>query len=293
MQCALTFYGLLFGLCIAHVQAQQVVPLFPNGAPGAKGTSDNDIPALTVYRPEAGKATGTGIVFCPGGGYSQLSFNTERQNVLKWLVEKGMTVYYLRYRHGGNGYHYPAPMQDVQRALRWVRHRATDYQLDAAKIGIIGFSAGGHLAAWASTRFDEGNPTAPDPVDRQTSRPSFAVLFYPVINLTDPALAHLGSRRHLIGPNPDSLKLAVELSAEQTIAPTTLPTLIFYGGNDTTTPPANGAVHYLALKKAGVPVELHLFERGRHAFGMPTHEPLLSSWPQLLDTWLRAQSVIR
>jgi len=248
---------------------------------------------MEIINPAPSSATGATILFLPGGGYSMISFNAERRAMVDWFVARGATVFVLRYRHGGDGHFHPAPSEDAFRAVRWIRTHAGEYGLDPSRIGVVGASAGGHLAAYVSTRFDRGDTTSADPVERASGRPDFAVLFYPVISLTDPSLTHAGSRTHLVGPGPDTDRLAEELSAETHVPPDAPPTFLVYGGDDTTTPPGNGALYYLALRKAGIKAEAHLFETGPHAFGLPTRDPALSAWQPLLDTWLVRHGVFR
>ena len=273
--------------------ASDRIILYPGGAPGARGEADTDIPTLTVTRANPATDTGAAIVFLPGGGYSQLTYNAERQALVAWLADRGATVFVLRYRHGGNGYLYPAPFQDATRALRWVRTHASSYGIDPVRIGIMGASAGGHLAALVSTRFDAGEPQATDPVERASSRPDFSVLFYPVVTLSDPELTHAGSRRHLVGTGADAAARASELSVESRITAQTPSTFLVFGGEDATVHPANGALYALALQRAGVKVEAHLFETGPHAFGLPTKDPALAAWQGLLDTWMVRHRVFR
>jgi acetyl esterase/lipase len=289
----LTLLGLTtLGSPLFAAAADRIV-LFPGGAPGARGEADTDVPTLTVVRASPANATGAAIVFLPGGGYSQLTYNAERQALVAWLAERGATVFVLRYRHGGNGYLYPAPFQDATRALRWVRTHASSYGIDPVRIGIMGASAGGHLAALVSTRFDDGEPQATDPVERASSRPDFSVLFYPVVTLSDPELTHAGSRRHLVGTGADAEERAAELSVESRITAQTPPTFLVFGGEDATVHPANGALYALALQRAGVKIEAHLFETGPHAFGLPTKDPALAAWQGLLDTWMVRHRVFR
>lgn len=289
----LTVFGVMALAGLLRAADADRIVLFPGGAPGARGQADTDVPTLTVVRANPANATGAAIVFLPGGGYSQLTYGTERQALVAWLAERGATVFVLRYRHSGNGYLYPAPFDDATRALRWVRTHAGEYGVDPTRIGITGASAGGHLAALVSTRFDAGNPQSSDPVERSSSRPDFSVLFYPVVTLADPALTHAGSRRHLVGTGPETQGLAAQLSAEATIPVTTPPTFLVFGGEDATVHPANGALYALALQRAGVKVEAHLFETGPHAFGLPTKDPALAAWQGLLDTWLVRRRVFR
>jgi len=174
------------------------VLLWPNGAPDAKGDTDNDKPSLTIYGPEKQDQVRAAVIVCPGGGYSHLAMGHEGEDVAKWLNSLGITAFVLKYRHGGNGYRHPVPLEDAQRAIRYVRAGAEKWNIDPAKIGILGFSAGGHLASTAGTHFDRGNPEASDAIDRVSCRPDFLVLCYAVISMTSDQ-THKGSRTSLLG----------------------------------------------------------------------------------------------
>ena len=178
----------------------QVIPLWTGAAPGALGSDESDIPAVTVYLPRTMTAATPAMIVCPGGGYRALASNHEGRQVASYLNSLGMAAFVLRYRLGPR-YHHPIELGDAQRAIRTLRFRAADWRLDPARIGIMGFSAGGHLAMSASTLFDTGDPRAADAVDRVGSRPDFAVLGYPVISMTAP-WTHQGSRTNLLGDNP-------------------------------------------------------------------------------------------
>jgi acetyl esterase/lipase len=178
-----------------------VIFLWPGGAPGAVGDEPADKPNLTVYPAPADKANGAAIVICPGGGYAGLAVDHEGKQIAEWMNSLGVSAFVLRYRLGPR-YHHPAPLQDVQRAIRIVRARAAEWKIDPQRIGVIGFSAGGHLASTVATHFDGGNPSAGHPVDRAGCRPDFAILCYPVVSMADDSV-HKGSRRNLLGDNPD------------------------------------------------------------------------------------------
>jgi acetyl esterase/lipase len=180
---------------------REFVLLWPEGAPGALGTEAVDKPKITIYRAPADKATGGAVVVCPGGGYQVVAADHEGKQVAEWLNSLGVSAFVLQYRLGPR-YHHPAPLQDAKRAIRLVRSRAKEWGVDPKRVGILGFSAGGHLASTAATHFDDGRPDAADPVERQGSRPDFAVLCYAVISLYDP-VAHAGSRRNLLGDPAD------------------------------------------------------------------------------------------
>jgi acetyl esterase/lipase len=272
------------------IQDGQVIPLWSGAAPGALGAADNDIPAITVYLPRTMGQNAPAMIVCPGGGYGALASNHEGRQVANYLNSLGMAAFVLRYRLGPR-YHHPIELGDAQRALRTVRSHAADWRIDPARIGIMGFSAGGHLAMSASTLFDAGNPRAEDVVDRAGSRPDFAVLGYPVISMTA-AWTHSGSRRNLLGDNPDA-DLAKRLSGEAAVTKETPPTFIFQTNEDTAVPAENSVYYYLALRQAGVPAEMHIFEKGPHGVGLANDNPALAPWSMLLANWLRGRGVIK
>ncbi len=262
--------------------------LWPDGAPGALGTDDADRPTLTLFR--ARQPSGASIVVAPGGGYGALASNHEGRQVANYLNAAGITVFVLRYRLGPK-YHHPIELGDAQRAVRLVRARATEFGLAGDRIGMMGFSAGGHLTATAGTHFDAGTPAATDPVDRVSSRPDFLILAYPVISF-DPAIAHSGSVRNLVGENPDP-KLIEDLSNELRVTPETPPTFLFHTNADTGVVAENSVRFYLALRRAKVPAEMHIFENGPHGVGLALGDPALSEWPPLLTNWLRGRGLTK
>jgi acetyl esterase/lipase len=266
--------------------------LWPAGAPGAKGQAEGDKPSLTVYLPEKDKATGVGVVICPGGGYGHLALDHEGQQVGKWLNSIGVAGFMLQYRHRGSGagYGHPAPLQDAQRAIRTLRGRAKEWSLDPNRIGILGFSAGGHLASSAATHFNENFYEAKDDIDKASCRPDFAVLIYPVITMLPP-YTHRGSVQNLLGANPDK-ELLEKLSNETQITPQTPPTFLVSTWEDTAVPAENSIQFYLALRKAKVPAELHIFEKGPHGVGLGRPGLAMSNWPQLCTEWFRARGLI-
>ena len=203
--------------------------LWPDGAPGAVGTEAVDKPKITVYRAPADRATGAAVVVCPGGGYHVVAADHEGKQIAEWLNSLGVSAFVLQYRLGER-YRHPAPLQDAQRAIRTVRSRAREWGVDPKRIGILGFSAGGHLASTAATHFDDGRPDAADPVERESSRPDFAVLCYPVISLVDP-MAHAGSRRYLLGDPPDPALVEL-LSNERQVTARTPPTFLWHTADD-------------------------------------------------------------
>ncbi len=263
-------------------------PLWPNGAPGAQGNEEIDIPTLASYPVAEGQGTGTAVVVFPGGGYLHLSMDKEGDQIARWLNSLGVTAFVLKYRLGPK-YRHPIELGDAQRAIRTVRYKAGEFRVAANRIGIMGFSAGGHLASTAGTHFDAGNPGAADPIDRVSSRPDFLVLCYPVISFGQ--YAHQGSKNALLGPNPDP-KLVENLSNELQVTPQTPPTFLFHTTADTTVPVENSVLFYLALRKAGVPAEMHIYERGGHGAGLGQTDEALSSWPARLADWMRIRGLL-
>jgi len=287
MVCSLVL-TLLFPEGIAQQAGQagsgQQVLLWPSGAPGAQGTDDSDKPELTVFLPAGANTTRTAVVVAPGGGYQHLATEKEGFAVARWLNDHGVAAFVLRYRLGPK-YHHPVELGDAQRAIRLVRSRAAEYGIVEDHVGICGFSAGGHLAASAGTLFDAGDSDATDPIERKNSRPDFLILAYPVITMEDPSV-HLGSKRNLLGENPDPA-LVSALSLETRVTSQTPPTFLFATADDKTVPVVNSVMFYEALVRAGVPVEMHLFQHGAHGAGLATANPQLSVWPDLLLKWMR------
>ena len=263
--------------------------LWPEGAPGALGATDSDRPAVSIFLPPRDKATGSAAVVCPGGGYQMLALDHEGKQIAEWLNSLGVAAFVLRYRLGPR-YHHPVPLQDAQRALRFVRSKAGEFGIAPDRIGIWGFSAGGHLASTAGTHFDAGDPNAADPIDRVGCRPDFMILAYPVIMFSSEH-THKGSQRNLLGANPDP-KLVESLSNEKQVTPETPPTFLFHTTEDKGVPPENSVYFYLALRKAGVPVEMHIYERGEHGVGLAPRDSVLSTWAGRLAGWLRVRELL-
>jgi acetyl esterase/lipase len=283
----MTLPRILLALTLAAGALQAQEPkaelLGPAGAPGALGAQPEDQPSLTPFVLPKGSGSGTAVVICPGGGYQNLSMDKEGYAVAKWLNGLGVSGFVLKYRLGPR-YHHPIELGDAQRAIRTVRSHAAEYGLQADRIGIMGFSAGGHLASTAGTHFDAGDASATDAIDRASSRPDFLVLCYPVISFG--TFAHVGSRRNLLGDNPDP-KVVENLSNELQVTKDTPPTFLFHTTTDATVPVENSVMFYSALRKAGVPAELHIYERGPHGVGLAPTDPVLSTWPARLADWLK------
>lgn len=269
----------------------ETVILWPDGAPGAKGNRPEDTPRVDVYLPTA-PACGAGVVVLPGGGYGGLAADHEGKQIARFYNSLGVTAFVCFYRLGTQGYHHPIEMNDAKRAVRWARANAGKFGLDKDRIGLIGFSAGGHLASTVGTLFDNGDPNAADPIDRVSSRPDFLVLGYPVISMSDPFM-HQGSRNNLLGPEKDNLELARELTNYRNVSPHTPPTFIFQTDEDTVVPAENAVQFYLALRKHKVPAEMHIYQRGPHGVGLQLGDPVLATWSQHLRDWLRNNGWLR
>jgi acetyl esterase/lipase len=284
--------ALCFGIsALAQTPAALPAPtlLWAGQPPGAQGTADADIPKLYVYAPKNQITTNTGVIVCPGGGYAHLAMEKEGTDVARWLNARGVAAFVLQYRLGPK-YHNPVELHDAQRAIRYVRSHAADYHIAPDRLGIWGFSAGGHLASSTGTHSDAGDAQAPDPIDRVSSRPDFMILAYPVITLVGPK-THQGSKKNLLGDNPDP-ELARSLSSELQVTPQTPPTFLFTTNGDTTVPAENSIDFFLAMRKAGVPGELHLYQNGPHGVGLALNDPILSSWPRRLEAWLRVRGLL-
>lgn len=286
------FAGLIGLLVVGSVSAiaEDTVVLWPGGAPGAKGSEEKDTPVLFVHLPDKEKSVGAAVVVCPGGGYGGLAMTYEGNEVSEWLASHGIAGFTLRYRLAPN-YGHPSPLQDAQRAIRYVRAHAKEYGIDPEKIGIWGFSAGGHLASTASTHFAAGEPGAADPIDRVSCRPNFSILAYPVITMDD-SFTHAGSKRNLLGASPDA-ELVESLSNEKQVTAETPPAFLFQTNADTAVPAENAIAYFLALRKAGVPAELHVYETGRHGVGMAVEDPILGTWTDRLLDWLSVQKILK
>ena len=286
--CCLLLSIVSFGQTRDMSAEPQTIPLWEQDAPGALGQADEDRPTITLYR-AYGSGVRTAVIVAPGGSYAHLASNHEGRQVANWLNALGVTAFVLKYRLGPK-YHHPIELGDAQRAIRVVRTRAQEFDIASDRIGMMGFSAGGHLASTAGTHFDNGNPSASDIIDRASSRPDFLILGYPVITMQG-QYAHSGSVRNLLGDDPDP-KLLESLSNELQVTSQTPPTFLFTTSEDKTVPAENSVNFYLALHKAGVPAELHIFEKGPHGVGLDLSDPALGEWPTLLANWLRERGLV-
>ncbi len=264
------------------------IPLRPGVPTGASGPA----PTLTLYRPSADRASGAAMVVCPGGGYGGLAEH-EGKPIAEWFNSLGITAVVLKYRLGPQNHH-PAMLDDASRAIRTTRANATAWGIDPRRVGIIGFSAGGHLAATAATHFDAGDPTASDPIDRLSSRPDRLILLYPVISMRA-GITHNGSRQNLLGPDP-SPELVDLLSNETQVKADTSPAFIVHTDADEVVLAENSLLFVMALRQAHVPVEFHLFEKGAHGLGLGQGRNAglpYSEWTQLCAKWLNAQGFLK
>jgi acetyl esterase/lipase len=292
---------LFSSLILSHAEMQKPIPLWPDGAPGALGHSTNDIPTLTPYLPDPTNATGlsrqsnatagAAMVICPGGAYTHLAPH-EGNDYALWLNQRGVTCFVLKYRLGSSGYHYPAEFQDVTRAIRWVRAHADDYKIDPQRVGIMGSSAGGHLASTLLTHFDAGDTSATDTVERQSSRPDIGILCYPVITMGE--FTHQGSKENLLGKKP-SPKLVKLLSNELQVTTNTPPCFLWSTYEDKTVPVENTLMFAEALRKNHVPFDLHIYQKGGHGMGLKDKPPFAQPHPWADDClfWLKMQGFVK
>ena len=286
-----------------HSAAQEraVIPIWPEGVPGGipnggperildGGRIENvHNPTLTLYLAPENRRTGASIIVCPGGGYVRLAFEHEGRAVAEWLNSIGVSAFLLKYRL--KEYGHPAPLRDVLRSVRLVRDQAEKWRIDPQRIGVMGFSAGGHLASTAGTLFDAPEGRTGAPLDRISARPDFIIAIYPVITFRPP-YAHEGSKTGLLGPNP-SAEMIDHLSADLQVTSNSSPTFLVHGGEDKTVPPENTVQFFLALRKAGVPVEMHIYQSGGHGFGLGTEQPLVSDWPRRAADWMAARGLLK
>ena len=253
-------------------------------------------PLLNLYptKNEADNHNGAAVVICPGGGYGGLAVDHEGNQVAQWFNQRGVSAFVLHYRLGPQGHHFPTQLADVQRAVRWVRGNAEKYEVDPDRIAVMGFSAGGHLASMSATMFDE--KPGHDPVDdigKLSARPNFAILCYPVISMYS-EFAHGGSRKNLLGPDAaDDDEKARHVSTELRVTENTPPTFIFQSNADAAVPAENCVRFYLALRKHKVPSEMHIYQNGPHGVGLFQGDPILGTWSQHLDDWLKTNFFYR
>jgi acetyl esterase/lipase len=267
-----------FDTMAAESQEPKTMMLWPNGAPGGGE------PKLTAFPAAHDKSNGTAVVVCPGGSYRTLA-EYEGKPVAQWLNTFGVAGFVLEYRHSGTGFHHPAPIQDLQRAIRTVRARSEEWKIKPDRIGVLGFSAGGHLCSTAATHFDKGDPNSRDSVERVGCRPDFAILIYATTNLTD-QYTHKDTRRGLLG-DKSTQQLIELLSNDAHVTAETPPTFLVHSWDDDVVPVENSVLFYMALRKARVPAEMHLFRKGGHGGSLKHND-----WPPLAQRWMRIQGLI-
>lgn len=273
---------------ISHMKHEVEFPLWPAGAPGALGASEHDIPTLTPYWPAPAVATGATLLVLPGGGYANLSPH-EGEDYAKWLASQGIAAFVLKYRLGSQGYQHPTMWIDATRAMRTLRHHAGEWGLDRDRIGVVGSSAGGHLASTLVTHFDLGDPDALDPIEKESSRPDVGILLYPVISMG--VHAHLGSKTNLLGAEP-SKELEHHLSTELHISRETPPCFLMHTWEDPVVKVENSLLFAEALRANGVRFDLHIFENGPHGLGLGRYETERCGSHPWMDNclyWLRKQ----
>jgi acetyl esterase/lipase len=269
----------------------KTVRLWPGAAPEAKGTECEDVPTLTIFPPAYDHGNGSAVLILPGGAYLGLAGNHEGLQFATWFASRGFTAFVLSYRLSSHGYLLPVPLLDSRRAVQTIRARSRDYKIDPNRIAIIGFSAGGHLAALTATQPVPGKADAEDPVERVSSRPNYLILGYPWIGAISSDTSHLSyCKLFHVMDKCEALRLAY--SPDLYVTKDTPPTFWFHTANDETVPVEQGLRFYEALIKAGVSAEGHIFYDGPHGVGLGGGRATLDQWPALLETWLRAQGLM-
>jgi acetyl esterase/lipase len=279
----------LSGMTLAIEPEDIQVPLWPEGAPGALGNEPKDVPMLTVRKVESSNPTGA-LIICPGGGYGGLAMDHEGKQIVQWANSMGLTAVLCDYRHRGKGYGHPAPSQDALRAVRLVRAKASEWNIDPNKIGIMGFSAGGHLVSTVITQFDPGSKESTDTVARESSRPDFAILCYPVISMGS-SFTHRGSEVNLLGEKASKETLE-QFASERHVRSDTPPTFLMHTVEDKPVPVENSLVFYQAMVAKQVPGELHIYQKGPHGVGLARNIPGTSDWPLACQRWLKELQMV-
>lgn len=269
----------------------QTIRLWAGPAPQAKGATCDDIPALTIFEPRQGSGNGSAAIIFPGGGYTHLAGDLEGREVADWFTARGFRAFILSYRLGSHGYPLPVPLLDARRAVQTVRARAMDYHVNPNRIVVVGFSAGGHLAALSGTQFVAGEENADDLIARVSSRPDYLVLGYPWLDAITTDTSYLSYCKVLnLMDQCDALK--AKYDPVLFVTKDTPPIFIYQTFADKTVSPGATAEFYQALFKAGVPSEMHIFANGGHGTGLGKGDVALDQWPALLETWLRAQGLL-
>lgn len=282
---------LLCALAARAASDVTTMTLYAGTPPQSLGTEPKDIPTLTAYIPKGAKRVTPAILVCPGGGYAHLAMEHEGSAIATWLNSKGIAAFVLKYRLPADGYKHPVPLMDASHALSTIRAQAEKWNVDPKRIGVMGFSAGGHLASTLETHYHLDQPEAKDPIDRVSCRPDFAVLGYPVVTMK--VATHGGSKRNLLGENPDP-KLIENLSNETQVNKDTPPTFLMHASDDKVVPVANSLGFYTALVQAGVPAEMHIYEVGGHGWGIKPGNKTVAgrTWMNRLAEWLQARGIV-
>ena len=291
--CRWLLFASLVSLALGQVE-HRVIDLWPEGVPDLKPNAGEEKeengrftnvhhPTLTIYAPVGAKANGTAVIYAAGGGYVRVAVGANGGEITSWLNSLGITVFVLKYRHAEYGH--PAPLRDAVRAVRLIRSRASDLAVQPDRIGMLGGSAGGHLAASAGTLFDAPEARTGAELDRVSGRPDFMILVFPVITMEDP-FAHGTSRRALLGPNPTD-ELKHRLSVDEQVSPVTPPTFLVHSSEDNVVPVENSLLFYQAMRRAKAPIEMHLYPKGPHGSGMSPALGPTSEWPRLCEVWMR------
>jgi acetyl esterase/lipase len=291
----LAVLSILFSLQSMAQEEYETVSLWNGKAAEATGTEPKDDPSGLLYKlPSSAQpvdAKGRAcLVILPGGGYGNLAIDHEGHQIARWANSMGMVAFICKYRHRKDGYGHPVPMLDAQRAIRLARAKASEWGVDPSRVGILGFSAGGHLASTVLTHFDVGDQASVDPIAKHSARPDFGVLCYPVISMTE-AFTHAGSRKNLLGPEPDP-KLLELLDNHRQVSPETPPTFLFHTQEDASVLPENSLAFYSAMVKNKVPGELHIFQKGKHGIGLGAAIPGSNMWPDACRNWLKTREII-
>ena len=272
------------------------VELWPSGAPGQNGSDPKDVPALTVFAPRTRRPNNPAVIIAPGGSYVMLAADLEGREVADWFAVRGITAFVLRYRMGEK-YQYPIPLEDAQRAVRYVRANAAQYRIDPDRIGIMGFSAGGHLAAMESVSAETADANAVDPIDKASSKPNFVVLGYPWLNAMSPnangMITYCSNNATVKTVPQDKCKeFEAKYSPVKFVTSATPPTFIYITSDDKTVDVQASIDYFEAMRAAKAPVEFHSFAHGSHGSGLGNGDPALDLWPTLLDAWLRGQGFL-
>jgi acetyl esterase/lipase len=298
----LLFCFLILSIFISLAGQNQIVPLWEGDPPNYRETGEVTIfdtadivrvrnvqkPDIAVFLPSKKNATGEAVVICPGGGYGILAYDWEGSDIARWLNSRGIAAFVLKYRLPGsksNIVPHKSPLMDARRALRMVRSNAAKWNIDPAKIGVMGFSAGGHLASTLSTHYDGGDPLNPDPVEQVSCRPDFSVLVYPVISFTED-FQHSGSRINLIGEDAGE-ELVKYYSNELQVTEDTPPAILIHSDDDTAVPVENSIAYYKALRNSKISSELHIYPYGGHGYSLAIGQGHLSTWPDRVIDWIR------